>query len=96
MLSDVMSATNVGLGLLLAWLSVRLLVRSQCQHQPGRWLFVLWIMTGLYWAGLYVWVLFARPDAYAPVWFGELFVLPALTWTLAVFIAGVILKVRDR
>lgn len=96
MLADVMSATNVGLGLLLTWLSVRLLVRSQRQHQPGRWLFVLWIMTGLYWAGLYVWVLFARPGAYDPVWFGEIFVLPALTWTLAVFIAGVILKVRAK
>lgn len=55
------------------------------RHQRGfmRVLMILFGLIGMYWSVLYVWILLAPIGIVDPVWFGQVFVRPAFTFTLA-------------
>ncbi len=87
LLADLLSAVNVFLAGLITVIELR---EMQIRHRfklKTRWLQSAQIVIGAYWMGLYLWVLLS-PVQYDPVWFGQVFVRPAFTVTLAVMAAA--------
>lgn len=83
--SELLSIANITFGLIVAYASIR---RRRRFHGFMRVGLSLLSIAGLYWAVLYLFVLFTPGGAVDPVWFGRIFVRPAFTFTLWV-IAGI-------
>lgn len=89
----ILALTNLILALILAvsqFKVSRLLKKGSC----FRWIKIVSGVVGIYWAAVYVYVLFTDP-ATAPidsVLFGKIFIRPAITVTLAVMSAGALLR----
>lgn len=80
--SDLLALANVLIYGGLAILSIK-----HCRKQTGqRWIRVMQIALGLYWSGLYLYVLMAGQIDYT--WFGQTLFRPAFTFTGAVMLAG--------
>lgn len=78
---EALSLANVFFGLFLALACWR-----QAARLRGfmRWLMAVLGLIGLYWGGLYVFIFVTPVGIYDPVWFGQIFVRPMFTFTLAV------------
>lgn len=59
-------------------------------------LMALFAGVGLYWCGLYVYVFLAPIGGVDPVWFGQVFVRPAFTFTLALMASMAVYRWRGR
>lgn len=88
-----LSLANVIFALLLALYCFR-----QVKRQSGfmRVLMLFFSLAGLYWAGLYVFVFITPVGIYDPVWFGQIFVRPAFTFTLALMASMAAYRWRGR
>lgn len=92
MLAGALAWINVVLGLILAVFTMRYL----CKSTPvARWVKTLYALIGIYWAGLYFYVAINVPGVVDPVWFGQVFVRPAFTFTLAAMAVGAIYRWRS-
>lgn len=87
---------NVGLALLVAVFQGLLIWRLRHRPERWRWLRMGFLAIGLYWAGLYTFVLLKEPGSYNSVWFGQVFVRPAFTLTLAMMAGSAIWRGRTR
>lgn len=92
-MATILALTNLILALILAvsqFKVSRLLPKKSC----FRWIKIASGCLGVYWAVVYVYVLFTDP-ATSPinsVLFGQIFIRPAITVTLAVMSAGALLR----
>ena len=80
---EVLALANIILGAGIAALNIMLLKKS-------RKVFILRVAiaaAGIYWSLLYVIVYLFEPNHVDPVMFGEVFVRPAFTFTLALWLA---------
>lgn len=59
-------------------------------------LMLLFAATGLYWFGLYVFVFLTPVGIVDPVWFGQIFVRPAFTFTLGLMASMAVYRWRGR
>ncbi len=79
--AELLSIANACFSLILALL---------CFKQVPRWsgytrlMLIVCGLIGLYWFVLYVFVVFTPSGSYNPVTFGQVFVRPAFTFTLAI------------
>lgn len=92
MFANVLAMTNAVLAGIITVFALRYL-RS---HRPyARALKVAYAIIGAYWCGLYIWVAVTPIGAVDPVWFGQTFVRPAFTVTLAVMASGAVYRWRS-
>ena len=84
----ILSVMNIVLGLVLAHVQFKFYRRN---GYKWKWIKLLVGMMGLYWSGVYVIVTLARLGIVYPldpVYFGKIFILPAITLTLGLAVAG--------
>lgn len=93
-ISNLLVISNIILSLIIASLQMRMLYSCR-KHQP-KWCFirVLGMLLAMYWAGLYTFVLIQNPENYNAVVFGQVFVRPAFTLTLALMASMAIFRRR--
>jgi hypothetical protein len=92
-LMDMNSAINFCLALTLGITSL-----WSWYHDKGslKWLDLLESVVGLYFAGIYIFVLIADPANYDSVVFGQMFIRPALMLLLGISAAGAIVRLKGR
>ncbi len=91
-INAMLAAANVVFALLNVFLQMRLIRRSK----NDRWLRALYILVSLYWAVIYFYIfLFESMDATRTSSFGQVFIRPAFTFTLALMAAGAIFRYRS-
>lgn len=78
---------NIGMGLLLAYLDINIWRKS---FDATRWIRLFYALIGLYWAGLYLYMLIFNEDPKII----QIFVRPGITVTLAGMASGAIIKAR--
>jgi hypothetical protein len=84
-ITDILTIAMVISGLILMTLGYQ---HFRYTLPPRRWLRLTCAMVGLYWAGLYAWVLLVPATT---SWIGPVFVRPGLVITLLVMIANIII-----
>ena len=94
MIADMLAFANIMLALTVAYYGWRFVLANNIPH-AWRWLKVAQVFVGLYWAGLYAYVLF-WPYPTDPVLFGQMFVRPGFTVTLAIMAASAIQRYRAK
>lgn len=88
-MADLMALVNVLLACLIAIFEYHTL--RVCRALGlSCWLSIANIIMGMYWGGLYVFVLLSEPGSYDSVWFGQVVVRPAMTLTLGLWAARAI------
>ena len=92
MIADVFALLNMALAAMLIIFGVRTF--RIYRGQPWRWLILSKMIMGAYWAGVYAWVLVTEPGSFSSVLFGQLFIRPALTITIALMAAGVVMGAK--
>lgn len=92
MIASALAWVNAVLALLLVVFAARY-VRQP--NATARWIKFVYAMVGIYWFGLYTWVALVPVGIVDPVWFGQVFVRPAFTVTLAVMAGGAIYRWRS-
>jgi hypothetical protein len=92
MMATIFAWINLCLGAILAVYSFRSYRRYR--SQAWAWISVVKIVLGVYWAGIYIVVLLTEPGGYDSVLFGQVFIRPALTITLAVMAAASIMGTK--
>ncbi len=92
-LAELLSGANVLLALALAYYNLR-----QVRRQSGflRIFSLLSVLIGLYWAGIYIFVILTRAGSYDAIFFGRVFVRPAFTFTLAMMASVAVFRSRTR
>ena len=92
-LAELLSGANVLLALTLAYYNLR-----QVRRQSGflRVFSLLSVLIGLYWAGIYIFVILTQAGSYDAVFFGRVFVRPAFTFTLAMMASVAFFRSRTR
>jgi hypothetical protein len=93
-MGDALAGVNVILAGLMAVYQGKLLLRCKGQMPGWCWLRMVLMLVAMYWAGLYLFVLLKQPGAYDAVLFGQVFVRPAFTFTLAILAAAAIQRSR--
>jgi hypothetical protein len=93
MIATFLAALNAVLGLLLAVFALRYARQATA---AAVWLKWLHVMCGLYWCGLYTFVAIFPAGYIEPVWFGQTFVRPAFTLTLAIMASGAVYRWRSK
>lgn len=91
--AELLSIANVIFSLVLSIFSIRRWLRDR-RGFGGTMMLVLGLI-GLYWAGLYVFVFLTPVGVYDPVWFGQIFVRPAFTFTLATMSSIAVYRLRS-
>lgn len=92
MLGTILAMMNAFLALTLSFYAFRFVRRGPA---IARWLKIATALVGLYWGVLYIWVAIVPAGIVDPVWFGQVFVRPAFTVTLAVMAGGAIYRWRS-
>lgn len=92
MIAQILAVTNAIFAGILAVFALRYINRK---GQPARWLKVIYALIGVYWGILYTWVAIVPPGIVDSVRFGQVFVRPAFTVTLAVMAGGAIYRWRS-
>lgn len=92
-LAELLSATNIVLALLLAGYNVR-----QVRRSSGflRVFSIISVIVGLYWAGIYIFVILTPAGSFDGNFFGRVFVRPAFTFTLAMMASVALFRNRTR
>ncbi len=93
MVASILAWINMALGVALAFFSLRYLHNSS--RHIARWVKILYAAIGIYWGSLYLFVAINPPGVIDPVWFGQVWVRPAFTITIAVMTAGAIYRWRS-
>ena len=88
----ILAATNALLALGIFVINIKLFRAMRI----ARVLRVMLMGIGVYWAGLYVFVVVSEPGVIDPVWFGLVFVRPAFTVTLATILACGVYRWRSK
>ena len=83
-IGELLSITNVILGMIIV------AVELYCAIKLRLVIKLLYVVLGLYWAGLYVFIFLAPPGLYNTPGFSQIFIRPAFTVTLAVMAIGAI------
>ena len=94
MTANLFAVLIVLLGLMLAYYGLK--SYRVYRDKPWGWLSLAKTLLGLYWAGLYIFVLAVEPGSFNSVLFGQLFVRPAMVITLAVMTSGVMMGSKRR
>ena len=92
LIADSLSGANIILAAIVVYYQILFLRR-----QRGRsfdWIKLLYAIVGAYWSAIYVFILFLIPTNYDSVWFGQVFIRPAFTFTLAVMVASAIQRAK--
>lgn len=91
--AELLSAVNVIFALLLAGYNVR-----QVRVNRGflRIFSIISVVIGLYWAGLYTFVILTPAGAFDSATFGRVFVRPAFAFTLAMMASVALFRNRTR
>lgn len=92
MIATALAAINAILAGFLVGFSLRYIRAAKTK---ARWLKIIYALIGLYWCVLYTWVAIVPVGIVEPVWFGQVFVRPAFTVTLAVMAGGAIYRWRS-
>ena len=92
MFASVLAWFNAALGFTLAAFALIYIRRG---NVGACWIKVMTVIVGLYWGVLYTWVAIIPPGIVDPVMFGQVFVRPAFTVTLAVMAGGAIYRWRS-
>lgn len=92
MISTALAWVNAVFGFILTVFAFRYI---RCERPAARWLKAIYGILGLYWCLLYTWVAIVPAGIVDPVWFGQVFVRPAFTVTLAVMAGGAIYRWRS-
>ena len=92
MISQILAGVNAILAAILCVFALRYLYKSKTF---AKWVKIATALIGAYWCGLYIFVMIASPENYNPVTFGQTFVRPAFTLTLAVMAGGAIYRWRS-
>lgn len=92
-LADLLSGVNIILALIVVFFQIRFTRKNR--GVAWNWLKLLYAIVGTYWAGIYIWVLFAAPGNYDSQWFGQVFIRPAFTFTLSVMVASAIQREKQ-
>lgn len=91
-----MALANVLLALIIAFYQVRMLMACRKNPPTWCWLRAIYVALALYWAGVYGFILITE-DVYSNwSWFTQVFIRPALTFTLALMAASSIWRGRAR
>lgn len=92
-LAELLSAVNIVLALLLTGYNVR-----QVRRNSGflRIFSIASVAIGLYWAGIYTFVILTQAGSYDAVFFGRVFIRPAFTFTLAMMASVALFRSRTR
>ena len=97
LLADFMSAMNVLLFGALGVLALVDWIVCRCKNSPGWcWIKLAQALIGLYWCGIYIFVLFSPVGVYDPVWFGQTFIRPAFLLTAGIMLSSAIIGARRR
>ena len=88
-LAYILAVANVVLALILIVVSIGIVKRNNIRH---RWMRVLWMLSGVYWLGVYLYVLFGDPAIYQSAFFSQTFIRPGITFLLAMATAGAVVK----
>lgn len=91
-----LSVTNVAAGSILAYTQLR--YYRVKEHSQWSWVKLGLGLIGVYWAVLYVFVILQTLGIIQqadPVWFGRIFVRPALTITLGLIAAGGLMRWKN-
>lgn len=92
MTATILAWVNAALGFTLASFALFYIRKG---HGVAGWIKALTVLVGLYWGGLYTWIAIVPPGIVDSVWFGQVFVRPAFTVTLAVMAGGAIYRWRS-
>jgi hypothetical protein len=93
MTATILAWVNAALGFLLVVFAMRYIRRST---GVACWMKMFTVLIGLYWCALYVFVALTPPGLLMDsVAFGQIFVRPAFTVTLAVMAGGAIYRWRS-
>ena len=88
--AQVFAILNAILGLGLVVFEICLFRR----YKTARFIRILLIAIGAYWGGIYLYVALTDPVGRDAVYFGQVFVRPAFTFTLASMLATAIYRLR--
>lgn len=92
MIAEILAWVNAAVGFILAAFALLYLRGGQ---RVARWIKIMTLLIGLYWGILYTWVAIVPAGIVDPVLFGQTFVRPAFTVTLAVMAGGAIYRWRS-
>lgn len=87
LIPNLLIIVNIGMGMLLAYLEINFWRKS---FDPMRWIRLFYALIGLYWAGLYLFMVIFNADPETI----QIFVRPGITVTLAAMASGAIIKAR--
>lgn len=91
--AQVLAVVNVILALALVVFEICLYRR----FHTARFVRVLLVIVGAYWMAVYIFVVFTEPNEFiGAVEFGQIFVRPAFTFTLAVMVATALYRLKSK
>lgn len=91
LIANALIATNIGMGLLLAILEISC-YRRYCD--PIRWIRLFYALIGLFWAGLYTYILLMGGNLHLGTL--QIIVRPGITITLAAMASWAIIQAKSR
>lgn len=96
MLNNIFAVGNIICGFVIAYYSL-INFRKNCEPYK-RWLWGVRTALGIYWAGIYLFVITVEPAnaGIDPVTFGRIFVRPATLLTLATIASAAILGAKNK
>jgi hypothetical protein len=89
-IGDILSLINIFMGVTLAvldWHYYRTVKRD-----PARWIKLMHMAIGIYWAGIYTILLLVPNDLVPSTWFGQIWLRPAITITLGILAASAVIR----
>jgi hypothetical protein len=90
--AEALSLANAALALLVLCLAI---YDWKCAPGVVRWLKVFYAVVGAYWFAIYVFVFLTPSGSYDSVFFGQVFIRPAFTVTLAVMASALLYRARS-
>lgn len=89
-IGTVLALFNAFIGFAIAVMQIRCFMQLA---QPWRWVKLAYALVGIYWGIIYVYILFAANGPHDE--FGQLYIRPAITLTLAMMMTGAIVRSRS-
>lgn len=90
-LADLVAVLNIVLGLISAYYNVQYYLNY---HDEFRWVKLMYATISLYWAFIYILIVFALPASEVSTPFGTTFIRPAVTITLTAMASGAIVRIK--
>ena len=93
-ITNSLAVFNVMFALLLVYVHTKGIIRFRGRGINTMWVRVIQVVIGLYWAGVYAFVLVTKPGEIDPILFGQIFVRPAFTFSLGAMVAIAIWRAK--